>query len=87
MLSALGDEPDRILGLELGASYYLAKPCSAREVLATVRAALRTRVRFESEAPRWLPLSTRVIWSSLRSSANGVPHVDDRRVQPTSWRH
>lgn len=42
-LSALGDEPDRILGLEIGASHYLTKPCSAREVLATVRAALRAR--------------------------------------------
>ncbi|MEG3086995.1 response regulator [Sphingomonas sp. PB4P5] len=43
MLSALGDEPDRILGLEIGASHYLAKPCSPREILATVRAALRER--------------------------------------------
>lgn len=42
-LSALGDEPDRIIGLEIGASYYLSKPCSAREILATVRAALRAR--------------------------------------------
>ncbi len=43
MLSALGDEPDRILGLEIGASHYLSKPCSPREILATVRAALRAR--------------------------------------------
>jgi two-component system OmpR family response regulator len=43
MLSALGDEPDRILGLEIGASHYLSKPCSPREILATVRAALRSR--------------------------------------------
>lgn len=43
MLSALGDETDRILGLEIGASHYLTKPCSPREVLATVRAALRQR--------------------------------------------
>jgi len=42
-LSALGDEHDRVLGLELGASHYLPKPCSTREVIATVRAALRTR--------------------------------------------
>lgn len=42
-LSALGEESDRVLGLELGASHYLPKPCSAREVIATVRAALRTR--------------------------------------------
>ncbi len=43
MLSALGAEPDRILGLEIGASHYLTKPCSPREILATVRAALRAR--------------------------------------------
>lgn len=43
MLSALGEETDRILGLEGGAGHYLSKPCSAREILATVRAALRRR--------------------------------------------
>lgn len=43
LLSALGEEPDRILGLEVGAGHYLAKPCSPREILATVRAALRRR--------------------------------------------
>ena len=43
MLSALGDEIDRILGLELGADDYLPKPCSPRELLARVRAVLRRR--------------------------------------------
>lgn len=41
LFSALGEEADRILGLEIGASHYLTKPCSPREILATVRAALR----------------------------------------------
>ncbi|WP_199849008.1 response regulator, partial [Sphingomonas sp. STIS6.2] len=41
MLSALGDEPDRILGLEIGASHYLTKPCSPREILARIRSVLR----------------------------------------------
>jgi two-component system OmpR family response regulator len=45
MLSALGEEQDRILGLELGADHYLIKPCSAREVLAHVRVVLRQRGR------------------------------------------
>jgi two-component system OmpR family response regulator len=45
MLSALGEEQDRILGLELGADHYLTKPCSAREVLAHVRVVLRQRGR------------------------------------------
>jgi two-component system, OmpR family, response regulator len=48
LLSALGEEQDRILGLEVGAGHYLPKPCSPREILATVRAALRKR---EAEIP------------------------------------
>ena len=43
MLSARGDEGDRILGLELGAGRYLAKPCSPREIAVHVQAALRER--------------------------------------------
>ena len=43
MVSAMGEEIDRILGLELGADDYLAKPCSPRELLARVRAVLRRR--------------------------------------------
>lgn len=40
-LSALGEEDDRIAGLDIGASHYLTKPCNSREIAATVRAALR----------------------------------------------
>jgi two-component system OmpR family response regulator len=41
MLSALGTETDKIVGLEVGADDYLAKPCNPRELLARVRALLR----------------------------------------------
>ena len=41
MLTALGDEVDRILGLELGADDYLTKPFSTRELLARIKAMLR----------------------------------------------
>lgn len=41
MLTARGDETDRILGLEMGADDYLAKPFAARELLARIRAVLR----------------------------------------------
>jgi len=41
MLTALGDETDRIVGLEMGADDYLAKPFSARELLARIKAILR----------------------------------------------
>ncbi len=55
VLSALGDEADRIVGLELGADHYLAKPCSPRELLAHVRAVLRrsgTGISLPNEPPR-----------------------------------
>jgi two-component system, OmpR family, response regulator RegX3 len=41
ILSARGDEADRIVGLELGADDYVVKPFSAREVIARIRAVLR----------------------------------------------
>jgi two-component system OmpR family response regulator len=50
MLSALGDEADRIVGLELGADDYLAKPCNPRELLARLRAVLRRRREADADA-------------------------------------
>ncbi len=41
MLTARGEETDRIVGLEMGADDYLAKPFSARELLARIKAILR----------------------------------------------
>jgi len=41
MLTARGDDIDRILGLELGADDYMPKPCNPRELLARVKAILR----------------------------------------------
>lgn len=43
MISSLGEETDRIVGLELGADDYLSKPCNPRELLARIRAVLRRR--------------------------------------------
>jgi two-component system, OmpR family, response regulator len=43
MISALGQETDRIIGLEVGADDYLSKPINPRELLARIRAVLRRR--------------------------------------------
>ena len=41
MLTAKGDETDRVVGLEIGADDYVPKPFSPRELLARLRAVLR----------------------------------------------
>ena len=41
LLTALGEETDRIVGLEMGADDYLAKPFNPRELLARIKAVLR----------------------------------------------
>jgi len=55
MLTAQGEEIDRVLGLEAGADDYLAKPFSLRELVARVRALLR-RAAWAPPAPAELPL-------------------------------
>jgi two-component system, OmpR family, response regulator RegX3 len=50
MLTARGDETDRVVGLELGADDYVVKPFSARELVARIRAVLR-RVPAVAPAP------------------------------------
>ena len=49
MLTALNEEIDRVLGLELGADDYVTKPFSTRELMARIKAALR-RVDFDRTA-------------------------------------
>lgn len=51
MLTAKGDEIDRIIGLEMGADDYLPKPFNPRELLARLRALLRRCVSMPPNAP------------------------------------
>ena len=51
MLTAKGDEVDRILGLEIGADDYIVKPFSPKELLARVRAVLRRSRQVPGGAP------------------------------------
>ena len=53
MLSAHGEEIDRVLGLELGGDDYLGKPFSPRELVARVRARLRRPALQSDEMQQW----------------------------------
>jgi two-component system, OmpR family, catabolic regulation response regulator CreB len=57
ILSAQGEEIDRVLGLELGADDYMSKPFSPRELLARVRSLLR-RTRMQAAATASAPPAT-----------------------------
>ena len=53
MLTARGDDIDRIIGLEFGADDYLPKPFNPRELLARIKAILRRAQPRETEKRRW----------------------------------
>jgi DNA-binding response OmpR family regulator len=67
MLTAKGDDTDRIVGLELGADDYVAKPCSPRELTARVRAILRRTQAVESDKPHQpLTVGALTLWPQRR---------------------
>jgi two-component system phosphate regulon response regulator PhoB len=81
MLTARGDERDKILGLESGADDYITKPFSPRELMARIRAVLRRHIPVmpeESVALGGLELSP----TAHRVNAKGV-NVD---LGPTEFR-
>ncbi len=51
MLTAKGDEVDRVVGLELGADDYVSKPFGSRELIARIRAVLRRNCKRGSNEP------------------------------------
>jgi two-component system phosphate regulon response regulator PhoB len=55
MVSAKGDEIDRVVGFELGADDYVVKPFSMRELILRVGSILRSRRNLQSVPPRQLP--------------------------------
>ncbi len=54
ILSAKGQETDKLLGLDLGADDYVSKPFSVKELLARVRALLRKKRALEGEAENYM---------------------------------
>ena len=79
MLTARGEDVDRIVGLELGADDYLPKPFNPHELAARIRAVLR-RLESQSEAA---PRRLEVNGVTLDYAARQV-YVDDRQVELTT---
>ncbi|HXS16661.1 MAG TPA: response regulator transcription factor [Polyangiaceae bacterium] len=77
MLTAKGDETDRVVGLELGADDYLPKPFSPRELLARLRAVLRRGAA--------APQGARLLLGGLElSEAEREARVGDKRLDLTA---
>jgi len=72
ILSAVGTDIDRIVGLELGADDYLTKPCNPRELLARIRTVLRRASSVSAEAP-------------ARQSASPSSEVNAEKLHFAGW--
>ncbi len=67
MLTAKGDDIDRIIGLELGADDYVSKPCTPRELVARVRAILRRADPDKQDSSQLQPLKVGALTISAAS--------------------
>ena len=71
MVTARGDDADKIVGLELGADDYLAKPFNPRELLARIRAVLR-RAPADGETPVFESGGLRIDFAAREVRVDGV---------------
>jgi len=81
MLTARGDDADRIVGLELGADDYVTKPCTPRELTARLRAILRRTLTFAPTAAKHqsLVVGALTMWPEQRRA-----EWSEKRLQLTS---
>ncbi len=78
MLTARGDDIDRIVGLEIGADDYLSKPCNPRELVARIKAILR-RSQHVTDKKKVIEIHGIAIDNSKR-----IAHIDDAPVELTN---
>jgi two-component system alkaline phosphatase synthesis response regulator PhoP len=72
ILSAKGDEGDKVLGLELGADDYVTKPFSIRELTARIKAALRRRKALEGDLEAFEEANLKIDFAAFKLSVNGA---------------
>lgn len=84
MLSAVGSDIDRIVGIELGAEDYLAKPCNPRELLARIRAVLRRAER--GAAPAAATAAAGATRSTAAVAAPAAARAGGTTLRFAGWR-
>jgi len=87
MLTALGDEVDEVVGLEIGADDYLVKPVSPRRLLSHIQAALRRSARTEnaiSAVSNEGPMKPLVIGSLIIDVSNRTAMLGNREIVLTT---
>lgn len=91
MLTAKGEEIDKVLGLELGADDYVTKPFSLREVIARVKAVLRRHEGQQSAGASPITLGKTVIdfanYSALTNGAEVNMTPKEYEVLKFLWTH
>jgi two-component system phosphate regulon response regulator PhoB len=81
MLTARGDEADRVAGLDAGADDYMAKPFSTKEMLARIRAVLRRR------APEQSAVTLEIGQLKLDTATHRVSYADQSlKLGPTEFK-
>lgn len=84
MLTAMGEEADRIIGLELGADDYLAKPFNPRELLARIHSVLhRSQRRMQSDSAQQQKKSIQFGEWILNTTSRQLLHIDKSEVPLT----
>ena len=84
MLTARGDETDRIVGLEIGADDYLPKPFSTRELLARLRAITRRLDRFAASSAEPATARKIVVGNLHLDLGTRIARLDSEDLQLTS---